>query len=330
MEGERLLNFFIPIFSACAKTKTRMRKLIFAVLLLIVVQQASSQNYIDLVKINYGSFLGSGFENSDADQSIDQFDLQVTIPIPISKKTAIITGIDYFTAGVNFFPDGETQSLRTAVFKLGLNLTHSDKWGGIYLFQPKISSRGLITSSDAFFFGGLGLLTYKATDRLTWRFGVIGSSEAFGALVSPIFGLYYLSKNQKWEIDAFLPGLGKVNYQFRENTSIGFAFQGMVKSFALDQDTNPLLFAESASIELGPFIEQSFFKKMIRLRLQAGYSTVQYQLFNADDLLPFRLSGIEFGDDRTVLNPGMDGAFFVRVGMTFRLFLNNAQNNNKS
>ena len=282
------------------------------------------QDYIDLLKINYGTIFGSEFEDTAIDKNLDLFEISATIPVPITKKTAVITGIDYNTDAVTLFPQADEVSLRTAVFKLGINLTHSDKWSGIYILLPKISSRALITSSDAFFIGGLAVVNYKVSDRFTWRFGVIASDEAFGTLVSPIAGIYYQSKNKKWELDAYLPGRAQLNYSLTKTTSVGAAFQGLVRSFALDNQSNGLdVYAEGSRTEAGPYIEQAFFKNMLRLRLQGGYSSVRYEVFESNDLLPFRLSAIEFNDDRTRINPlDMQGTFYVRVGATFRFFLN--------
>lgn len=294
------------------------------IVLFFCVQTAIAQDYIDLLKVTYGSILNSEFEDTSIDKDVDIFELSATIPIPITKKTAIITGIDYNTDAVTLFPTGNEISLRTAVFKLGVSLTHSDRWSGVYIFQPKISSQELRTSSDATFYGGLAIVSYKVSDRLTWRFGALASSEAFGTLFSPIAGLYYISKNKKWEVDAYLPGRAQVNYQFSPKTATGIFFQGQVRSFALDEvDNTPQIYAEASRVELGPYIEQTFFKNMLRLRVQGGYSTVSYEVFENNDLLPFRLSAIEFGDDRNRLNPvDMQGALFVRVGAIFRLFLN--------
>jgi len=301
-----------------------LTRLFSVVLLCFGVQWAAGQNYIDLLKVNYGTILGSQFEDTSIAKDIDLFEISATIPIPITKKTAVLTGIDYNTDTVTLFPQADEVNLRTAVFKLGLNLTHSDKWSGIYLLQPKISSRALITSGDSFFIGGLAIVNYKVSDRLTWRFGFLASDEAFGTLVSPIAGIYYQSKNKKWELDAYLPGRAQLDYGLAKKTSVGVAFVGQVRSFGLDTPSDGLdVYAEGSRTEVGPYVEQTFFKNMLRLRLQGGYSSVRYEVFEDGDVLPFRLSAIEFNDDRDRINPlDMQGAFYIRVGATFRLFLN--------
>lgn len=302
----------------------KLIKLVTILFLVCCIQTAYAQEYIDLLKINQTNIRNSNFSETPAKNDIDLFELNLILPIPLSKKTAIITGVDYTTDNVVFFPEGNDISLRSLVFKLGLNIKHSDKWTGFYILQPKISSQGLVTSNDSFFIGGLAIVNYKVSERLTWRFGGIASSEAFGTLVSPIAGIYYQSKNKKWELDAYLPGRVQLNYKLSPVTSTGFFFQGLVRSFALNKQLDLETYAESSRTEIGPYVELGLLKNQLLFRLQGGYSTVRYEVFEEGDLLPFRLSAIEFNDTRNRLNPeDMSGAFFVRFGATFRLFLNN-------
>jgi hypothetical protein len=89
----------------------------------------------------------------------------------------------------------------------------------------------------------------------------------------------------------------------------------------LDAGGNAANYVQANLIEVGPYLEHSFAKESIRLRFQIGYSSVSYEVFEANDTLPFRLAAFEFGDDRNRLNPDMNGNLFLRVGAIYRFQL---------
>ncbi len=281
-----------------------------------------SQEYIDLIKINYGAILNTGFEGSDAQTNVNLIDIGVTYPIKLNENTAIITGVDYIQQSLDLVPNGKTTNLNNVTLKAGLNIRHGSKWSGTYLFLPKIASQDLHTDGDHLFFGGLALFKYQNSDRLHYRFGVYVSSEAFGTFMTPILGLYYISENKDWEISASLPINADINHSFNDAIAIGLGFQAFVRSFSLERNENSQeLYTQMSNIEFGPYIQHSFLDQSILMRLQAGYSTASYEVFEEGDLLPIRVSAFEFGDDRNILNPEMTGNLFLRVGATYRFHL---------
>ncbi len=296
-----------------------INRIVIILISLVSLQTIHAQDYIDLVKINYGSILDAGFENSDAQTNVFLFDVGVTYPIKINDNFAIITGVDYVQHGLDLVPNGETITLNNITLKAGVNIKHNDKWSGTYVFLPKIASQELHTDGDHLFFGGLALLKYQKTDRMQYRFGAYASSEGFGTFVTPILGLYYLSEGEKWEISASLPINADVNHRFNDAIAVGMGFQAFVRTFSLErQDNLPELYTQMSNIEIGPYVQHSFMDQSILVRLQAGYSTASYEVFEEGDTLPVRVSAFEFGDDRNLLNPEMTGNLFVRIGATYR------------
>ncbi|GAA4278604.1 DUF6268 family outer membrane beta-barrel protein [Aquimarina mytili] len=290
--------------------------------ILVITPSIHAQDYIDLVKINYGSILDAGFEGSDTQTNVNLLDVGVTYPIRLNENTAIITGIDYIQHSLDLFPNSETINLNNITIKAGLNIKHGSKWSGTYLFLPKIASQDLHTDGDHLFFGGVALLKYQKSERMQYRFGVYASSEGFGTFMTPILGLYYISENKDWEISASLPINADVNHRFNNAVAVGLGFQAFVRSFSMERDENtPELYTQMSNIEFGPYVQHSFLDQSILVRLQAGYSTASYEVFEEGDTLPIRVSAFEFGDNRNLLNPEMTGNVFVRVGATYRFHL---------
>ncbi len=299
-----------------------MNKQILAIICILIMQPIWAQNYVDILKVNYGNILDSGFENSDAKTNVSLLDISLTYPIKLSDKVAVVTGIDYTQHALDLAPNAETSTLNSITLKAGLNIKHNDQWSGTYVVLPKIASQDLHTDGDHLFFGGLALLKYQKSERMQYRFGAYASSEAFGTFMTPILGLYYQSEDKHWEVSASLPINADVNYSFNDAMAIGLGFQAFVRSFSLEREVNaPELYAQMSNIEFAPYVQHSFLDKSILVRLQAGYSTASYEVFEEGDTLPIRVSAFEFGDGRDLLNPEMNGNLFVRVGATYRFHL---------
>ena len=291
--------------------------------IVLITHTLLAQDYVDIATIDYGTILGSGYEDSDETTDVTLFNAGITYPIKMSERTAIVTGINYSQNSLSLAPQAPSVTLNTAILKLGLNMKHNEKWSGTYLFLPKIASQDFRTNGNSFFFGGLVLLKYQKTDNFQYRLGAYASSEGFGMITTPVLGLYYTSKNEKFEATVNLPINADLNYSLGDNSSFGLAFQAPVRSFSLfDENENQNAYVQVSNIEIGPYFQYKVLDQSLLLRLQAGYSTVSYEAFEEGDILPIRLSAIEFGDDRNLLNPEMTGSYFVKVGAIYRFYLN--------
>lgn len=287
-----------------------------------MLQLVIAQDYIEIAKVDYGNVYDAGFENDAATTNVTTFDAKITYPIRLSPKTAIITGVDYGRQVSDLLPDGSAIAMQYLRLKAGINIKHSARWSGSYLLLPKLASQDLHTDGDHFFMGGLALLKYQKTNRLQYRMGGYASQEGFGVLVTPLLGLYYLSENKNWEITANLPVSADVTYNFNDVLSTGIGFQAPVRSYSLQRSGGVSnLYVQSTTIEIGPYIQHSFLEKSMLIRLQGGYSSISNEVFEQDDTLPIRLSAFEFNDDRTLLNPEMNGSFFLKVGLTYRFYV---------
>ncbi len=281
-----------------------------------------SQSYVDLVKIRYGTVYNAGFENTTAETNAILFDVATTFPIVVNDKIAIITGVDAVRQEVDLFPNGNAVTLGSITAKIGVSWKHSEQWSGTYILLPKIASEDFRTDGDAFFFGGFGLLKYQKSARMQYRFGIYASSEGFGALVTPVLGLYYQSEDNHWEVTANLPINGDVNYRFNPGVTVGFGFQAPIRSYRLRSTTlTPDFYTQTQNIEVGPYIQNSFLGEKILLRLQVGYASIDYEVYQEGDTLPLRVAAFEFGDDRNRFNPEMTGNFFLRIGAIYRFHL---------
>jgi len=286
----------------------------------VISFNANAQNYVDLVKLDYSSIFNAGYENYEETTSPRISNVSLLYPIKLDDKYAIISGIDFNNHNIALFPESDSFSLSNITLKAGLSVKHTDKLSGTYVFLPRLSSEGLHVDGNDFFFGGIVLMKYQKTDNFQWRFGAYASTEGFGVLATPVFGLHYLSDNEKLEITANLPINADVNYNIGNTTSIGFGLVTPVKSYSLKPINGQENYVQISNIEFGPYFETRLMDNSLLLRLHGGYSTAEYLTFEEGDTLDFRLSAFEFGE-RTQINPDMSGGVFAKIGLIYRFHL---------
>lgn len=275
-----------------------------------------AQEYVDLVKIGYGQTFNNDFEGTDQSTFVKSFDADLTIPIVLNKKHAMITGAVYNRSNLQLFPNAEATSLHSTIVKLGLASTFNSKWSSTLVFLPKMASDYVNSSGDDFYFGGVALLKYQKTEHLKYRFGFYASTEAFGVFSTPIIGWYYLSSNSKFEMDMSLPIAADINYTFG-STTVGVDYIGIGRSFRItENDAN--VYADVSELNFATYLQFNALQKSVLLRAKFGYSSSNYELYQDGDNIDLGLSAFAFGDDRTLLNPEISGGLYLKFEAIYR------------
>lgn len=279
-----------------------------------------SQDYVDLFKIGYGETFNNDFEGTESSTQVKSFDVGFTFPIVVNENQAIITGADFNSNNVQLFPNSEYVNLYNTNLKLGLASTWSEKWSTTILLLPKVASDYKNISSEDFYMGGFALLKLKKKENLIFRFGLYATSEAYGLFTTPLIGMYYLSPNKKFEIDATLPIVADINYKFG-TFSAGMDYNAIGRTFRVQYNDVPPLYADLSSLEFAGYLQYNALKNSVLLRAKLGYSTNNYEVYDTDDKIDLGLSAFTFGDDRTQLNPDITGGVFFKVEAIYRFHL---------
>jgi hypothetical protein len=295
-----------------------MLKKIVSILFLVLSNLCISQQYVDLFSINYGKSGATRYENGSHTTTITNLDADLTLPIELNEKYAIITGADFSNNSLQLFPDSNYNNLYLTRIKAGININHSEHWSGTYILLPKLSSDYINLSRDDFYIGGLAVLKYKKRNNLTYKFGLYASNEAFGLFISPLIGLYYLSPSSRFEMNLYLPNNADLNYSLTNKTKIGTDFVARGKSFKLTTDSERSSYAENNSMEFSSYIQNNSFNKNVLLRLKIGFSTNSFEVYPIDQKIAFATTLFKFGDNRTQLNSNLSSSGFVKIEAIYR------------
>jgi len=286
----------------------------------------SAQEYVDVLKIGYSHTFDATFKGTDESTDVEGFETELTLPIVINEKFVFVTGANFSAHTLQLFPNATYTNLYSTTLKLGLATNHSEVWSSTFVFLPKVASDYQNLSGDDFYYGGYAVMKQKKSEHLTIRYGLYGSTEAFGIFATPMIGVYYKSPNTRFEIDASLPIVADVNYTFGR-TTIGFDYFGIGRSFNVSQDEFSEYYIEQSPLEFAGYLQLNTLKKSVLLRAKVGYTSNIHEVYEQGDKLDIRISAFSFGDDRTQLNPDIKGSVFIKFEAIYRLHFEKTEKN---
>ncbi len=296
-----------------------MKKLLFFLLLLPLLSEA--QNYVDLLRIGYGQTFNNDFAGTESSTFVKSFEADLTYPVVIHENHALITGVSFSRNNLELFPGSESTSLYSTALKIGLASTFNDTWSSTVVLLPKIAADYQHITGDDFYMGGVALLKFQKTEHLKYRFGIYATSEAFGFFTTPIIGWYYLSPDNRFEMDMSLPIAADVNYCFGI-TTVGIDYFGIGRSFRLyGDDSVSNTYVDLSSLEFAGYLQFNALRKSVLLRAKLGYSSNNYEVYADGETIDLGVSAFSFGDDRMQLNPDIRGGFFLKFEAIYRFHI---------
>lgn len=300
-----------------------LKKIVLSALLLFFAKITYPQQYVDLIKINYSTTPFNRYDSlKNINTQVQEFSTDITLPIVIDSSKTILTGMLFEQISLMNTPRS-AEYYYTINPKIGLNLNHSSKITGTYLFLPKISSdlRNSI-NKNSFQFGGIVLLSIKKSHLFKYRLGIYANQELFGPFVVPLFGFYYLSNNKKMEANFTLPVNADLNYKISDNIRIGLAFNAIVKSFLASSMNNNTL--TKTTNELFAYFQFYSPKYRILVEPQIGHTIGRsFRMYNSDDKLDFKLSAFEFGSEQKQLNFDFKDGYVFKIRLVYRFVVDN-------
>lgn len=283
--------------------------------------QGFSQNYFDVVNLTYTNTPPNGFEISNKQTTVEEIALELNFPILIDDKTILLTGL--FANKTKMLLDANipNSNLQVLGLNFGINKTFNNRWSTTLMAFAKIASDKIAFTNDNLQFAFLSLFTNKKTADLKYRYGVYANTEKYGVIIVPVLGLYYVSKNKKFEADLNLPIIAEINYNLNSKVWAGMRFEGLGTTYNLTNQnyTANGAYVSKTSNELVSYLRFKL-NKSLYIDTKVGYAISRnYKVFDTDDKIDLALSAFYFGDNRTQLNERFkDGAIF-KVELFYRI-----------
>ncbi len=286
----------------------------------IACREVSAQRYVDIARIYYSNSAKNYFENSDSSTRIKEFGVEVTLPVVINADNAVLTGLFYERNQTKLFESEPEETFSVIGLRAGLSRKHSDKWTGTYILIPKLASDFKDLSGKDFQMGAIILMKYSKRENLNYKIGAYYNAELFGPLIVPLFGIYYLSENNKFEANLTLPFLADANYKLHDRLNVGMNFSGQVRSYHLTEipDSENGGYVVKASNELFSYLKFNL-SKALSLQVRVGYSLGRsYRVYDESDKISVGSILIKIGDDREQLNTDFSNGFVYQTTLLYR------------
>lgn len=300
-----------------------MKKLFILLLCLSSSSVLFGQNYLDLFKLNYGN--SGKMDETQSDNTspnwIESATASLTLPIPLSEKVAIISGADTEWFDLDIVPATPTFSVYSLTLKAGLSVKHTDRLSATYIVLPKIAADLQNRSSDDYQWGGAFVYSYQKTDRLKYKLGLYGSTEAFGFFLSPVIGFYYQSPNNKWEFNVSMPVAADANYQATDYLKLGADFKAIIRSYNLTEGNLAGRHLHRIMQQFSIYGQFGLMSNQIQIQPRFGFQFHDFAMYADDDMVDLGLPIANIGDDRNRLNPDMAGSLYFEINLFYRLFL---------
>lgn len=243
----------------------------------------------------------------------------VTLPLRLNQSHVILTGVAVDKIETKIDGRFSEQIFSALALKVGVNKIISDRLSCTVLLIPRWSANSSQLNSESFQVGGLGFLKFNQSDRKNFRLGIYYNNEFFGPFIVPLAGFYYLSKNNKTEINVMLPNSADINHQIVGNFYAGLNFTGQIRSFFLKDFSGSDGYIVKSTNELSSYLKMTISSKFI-VQARVGYSLSRsYRLYNENDKLPLAISFVKIGDQRSQLNDEFNNGIIFHGQLIYRL-----------
>lgn len=289
--------------------------------LFLVVLNIQAQNYVDLIKLNAGTTPLNTFDSSRSQSVLNEYGADLSLPIKLNDKSAILTGLTYENIQTKLFPDQAMQSISGVTLKLGLNHNFNEHFSTTLVFLPKLATNfGTLTNKDMQL-GGIALFKYAVSKNLNYRYGLYYNSERFGPFFVPLLGVYYLSKNSKFELNVMLPLSVDLNYRIIKFMSIGANFNGQTRSYHVSNIYPGLKSAYVSRVtnEIYGYLKFNLPKNILCFT-KVGHSLGRkYRVYYDDDKTDLAFPLTYINDHRHQLNKNFSDGLLFQVTLIYRL-----------
>lgn len=285
---------------------------------------ASSQNYVDILKLHANTTNLNAFDSSLCKTRVNELVADLTLPVKLGEKTSLLTGAVYEGFQARLFSDGPVKSFGSFTTKVGINQKFGERWSGTFVALPKISSDFVSLGNKDFQLGGITIIKYKMHESLHYKFGLYYNNELFGPFFVPMAGLYYLSPAKEVEANLMLPLQADVSYTPLPMMSLGCNFNGQIRSYHL---TNSLpghhsTYLARSTNELFVYLKYNL-SPSLSIQAKVGRSIGRsFRVYDEDDKVTFGLPATFIGSKRKQLNSDFSDGLVFQLSFLYRFQLN--------
>jgi hypothetical protein len=273
---------------------------------------ALAQDYIEIFSVSHTQQIQGAVGALPSDSPYQGSAIDILLPIPLSERTALITGIN-IDQSTPQHSERICPTLVGGLWKAGMNIQHTEKLAITYLLLPKFAGTSAVDVRNQLQLGGVVLAKYVNRPKLHYKAGIYINHEYYGPLVVPVAGVFY--QGARIYVNALLPLNGELGIQIKESKNhVGFHFEGINRSYKHGSEH----YVEKANNEIGIFGMRSIGN--LHCKVTIGQSIGRrFRRFESNDQSTLAFPLFKLGDQRTALAESKPNGLFLKFGISYRI-----------
>lgn len=274
-----------------------------------------SQDYHTIGHYHFEYSPDNAYEyNNQNSVDIEENELTLSIPILRENGDAYVTGFEFSKTRMypKFNqPDTASDSLYTGSyqffkyrFALGYNKVWSEKFKGVFMFIPSLSSDMEEITSRDLQWGAVFLFTKVSNPKFTWKYGLYVNTEYLGLFVVPLIGWDW-KIGEKWRMFGVLPRAMTIQHKFNDRFRSGIKFEAPGLTYDIKKEN----FTDGSGQPVNTYVQnlknslylygEVYLTKSIVFQARVGHSVFRFiRLYDSDETTIINVWGVNVGRKR--------------------------------
>ncbi|MBL4752102.1 MAG: hypothetical protein JKY52_00685 [Flavobacteriales bacterium] len=290
-----------------------MKKIFTITILTTFTYWGYSQDYVDIVNLNYSISPSTG----DTNARVEKQGIHIQVPVVLKNEDVIIAGVGTSITKITNDSLDYAQDLHNVLFILGYKWQINEKvsWLGLSLNQINAGSENV--SLKYYQPGFYTVLTIAKTNKLKYKLGALYKFEFSGPFIIPLFGLDW-QVTDKLQIFGTLPISANVIYKPGDKVGYGLSFKGSIASYGLEAGGTDTYIQENNN-EIHALMDYYVTQHFV-IQAKVGYQVDnKYRRYLPNEKVSASMGPVVIGDDRTHFSrPTFGDGLAYRFSLIYR------------
>jgi hypothetical protein len=295
-----------------------MKQIAIIALLITFTHFGFTQNYIDLVNINYTISPSIGDTNAMTEKKGGHFQ----VPILLKNSDVIVTGFGGSVTNIHNSYKGVYyhQDLHNVMVLIGYKKQINETLSLLALTLNQINAGPENVSLKNYQPGFYTLFTIKKSNTLKYKLGALYKYEFSGPFIIPLVGVDW-QVNDKLQVFGTLPITANVIYKPGEKLGYGLSFKGSIATYALETGGTDTYLQENNN-EIHALLDYYVTENMV-LQAKVGYQADnKYRRYSTDDKVDANMGPVVLGDERIPISRIYGDGLAYKLSFIYRFSLN--------
>jgi hypothetical protein len=301
-----------------------MKQLLILLAIAVSSVSAAARQSIDLFTVSARYGFPSSYERNLPGKATEYGGLaNLKLPVVLSESVIWANDLSYIYSYVTSdlrMPESMVNPVRLHGFILQTGLIKKfDNGRALWIIlTPRFMTDFFNAGKNCLQPGGTFLYEKMFNEQLTMRFGAMYNNEFSGPLVVPLVFLNW-QMNSRWNITGLLPISSKLSYRTGDRIVLGLGHFGLITSYRLGNPGTEEYYMEKTSIDITASCRYRLAGN-VHIEGHIGYALGRnYEQYESNQKVDFRLSIISFGDNRVQKNVNFNDGPIASIRLIYNL-----------